>query len=195
MQYADEQKLVAECKANSRLAQRTVYERYAPLFFTISKRYGKNNVDAEQILQDAFLKIFTQIHQYESKGSFEGWMKRILVNTCLDFVKSKQFKKDEMTIYPEVISHAVDKVSWNEVITKIDQEPLLVFIQSLPPMTRTVFNLFVFEGYNHKEIAVALGMSEGTSQWHVSSARAILKKKISKLYQFEQLGHEETQTG
>lgn len=195
MQYVDEQQLVQQCKTHSRVAQKAVYDRYAPLFYTICSRYSKDKHDAEQLLQDVFLKIFQNIHLYEAKGSFEGWMKKILVNTCLDFIKSKQFKNEQLTIYPEELRDNYDRVSFNEAMHKINMEPILAYIQKLSPTTRLVFNLFVFEGYSHKEIGKLTGMSEGTSQWHVNSARTFLKNKIEHLLTHVKKKHEESRFG
>lgn len=195
MQYADETEVIAACKSNSRLAQKIVYDRYAPLFFTVCKRYSRDMQDAELMLQDTFLKIFQNIYQYENKGSFEGWMKKILLNTCLDFVKSKQYKKEQSTIYPEVFPDMDVRVSWNDAVRKMNQEHLLGFIQQLPPTTQLVFNLYALDGFSHKEIAALTGMSEGTSQWHVSCARTNLKQKIKDILNIEIHNHEASRIG
>lgn len=195
MQYADEKILIKECKANSRSAQKAIYERYSALFYSICCRYSKDRHDAEQLLQDVFLKIFQNIHRYHGKGSFEGWMKKIVVNTCLDYVKSKQFKNEKLTLYPEEISDSFSRITFNAAMEKMEAQPLLDFIQELAPSTHTVFNLYVFEGYSHKEIAKILDISEGTSQWHVNSARAFLKKKISKALNIIKKKHEEPRIG
>lgn len=195
MQYADEKILIDACKANSRSAQRAIYDRYAALFFSICCRYSKDAHDAEQLLQDVFLKIFQNIHLYHFKGSFEGWMKKIVVNTCLDFVKSKQFRNEKVTLYAEDVDDNYMRVSFNEAMQKMDAQPLLTYIQDLAPSTRLVFNLYVFEGYSHKEIAKLTGISEGTSQWHVNSARATLKKKINNALNKVKKKHEEPRIG
>lgn len=195
MQYADESYIISQCQSNIRSAQRTIYDRYAPIFFTICRRYARDEQESEHLLQDGFLKIFQNISRYEGKGSFEGWMKRILVNTCLDYLKSKQIKNEKLTIYPEMLHEQYDVIEWNEVVGKINMEPLLNIIQQLPPMTRLVFNLFIFEGYTHKEIAAIMEISEGTSQWHVNSARSVLKLKVTKLLTPVKKKHEESRFG
>lgn len=153
------------------------------MFLKVCARYAKSMQDAEQLLNDGFLKIFTQIDKYSNIGSFEGWMKRVVVNTCLDYLRST-YLKEEMTMHvnavqPEETNLAVT----NEGLENIEFKALVSMIQTLPSMTRTVFNLFVFEGFNHKEISEQLDISEGTSHWHVHQARSILQKKIIKTEQ------------
>lgn len=196
MALTDENKLIKDCKNNCRIAQRKVYEQYGALFFTICLRYAKNNSEAEQLLQDSFLKIFQNIHSYNFKGSFEGWMKRIVINTCLDYFKSKNFILDKKTEYFDTIFNLDNFISLNDGINKISIKEILLHIQELPDTTRNVFNLFVFEGFNHKEISLMLEMSEGTSQWHVNNARKILKSKIDfYLYSEKKKKHETSKVG
>lgn len=196
MALTDENKLIKDCKNNCRIAQRKVYEQYGALFFTICLRYAKNNSEAEQLLQDSFLKIFQNIHSYNFKGSFEGWMKRIVINTCLDYFKSKNFILDKKTEYFDTIFNLDNFISLNDGINKISIKEILLHIQELPDTTRNVFNLFVFEGFNHKEISLMLEMSEGTSQWHVNNARKILKSKIDfYLYTEKKKKHETSKVG
>lgn len=163
-----------------RIAQKKIYERYAPLFFTICLRYTKSNSDAEMILQDAFLKIFKYISDYGHKGSFEGWMKKIVVNTCLDALKTKVHAENMNTDYQESVLNLDSFVTINDAVVKMTLQEIMHYVQGLTDMTRSVFNLFVFEGYNHKEISELLGISVGTSQWHVNNARKILKEKLDK---------------
>lgn len=178
MQYSNEHELVLGCKRDCRTAQKQLYEQYSSQFFAICSRYTKDMHDAEQVLQDGFLKIFQHVHTYQNKGSFEGWMKRILVNTCLDHLKSKQYKADQLTLHPEQIHDDIQLVSHNEAYSQLNMEELLKAIQNLSPVTRSVFNLYIFEGYSHKEIAAMLSISDGTSQWHLNSARTQLKNKL-----------------
>lgn len=151
------------------------------MFMKLCARYAKDMHDAEQLLQDGFLKIFKNIDSYQGNGSFEGWMRRIMVNTCLDYLKSKQLKDSKQVYYPEAMSDTLT-ISQNEALEKIALKDLLTIIQTLPPMSKTVFNLYIFEGYSHKEISKMLEISEGTSQWHVNNARKNLQEKIKKNY-------------
>jgi RNA polymerase sigma-70 factor (ECF subfamily) len=153
------------------------------MFLKVCARYAKNMQDAEQLLNDGFLKIFTQIEKYSSIGSFEGWMKKIMVNTCLDYLRST-YLKEEMTMHVNAIQPEETNLAvTNEGLESIEFKELVNIIQQLPTMTRTVFNLFVFDGFNHKEISAQLDISEGTSHWHVHQARNTLQKKIMKTEQ------------
>lgn len=151
---------------------------YYSMFLKVCARYAKDMQDAEQLLNDGFLKIFTQIEHYKSTGSFGGWMQRIMVNTCLDYLRGTAFKED-MIMHVNAIPAEESNISvGNDAIESMEFRELVSIIQCLPAMTRTVFNLFVFEGFNHKEISEQLDISEGTSHWHVHQARNILQKKI-----------------
>lgn len=176
-----EQDIIAGCRKKNRAIQEHLYKTYYSLFLKVCARYAKNMQDAEQLLNDGFLKIFTQIDKYGNTGSFEGWMKRVVVNTCLDYLRST-YLKEEMTMHVNAIQPEETNLSvTNEGMKQIEFRELLSMIQILPSMTRTVFNMFVFEGYNHKEISEQLDISEGTSHWHVHQARNMLQKKINKV--------------
>jgi len=150
------------------------------MFLKVCARYAKSMQDAEQLVNDGFLKIFTQVEYFKSVGSFPGWMQRIMVNTCLDYLRGTALK-EEMAMHVNAIPIEETNIPIdNEGIEHIEFKELVGIIQSLPAMTRTVFNLFVFDGYNHKEIGEQLTISEGTSHWHVHQARNILQKKIKK---------------
>lgn len=149
------------------------------MFLKVCARYAKSMLDAEQLLNDGFLKIFTQVEFFKNAGSFPGWMHRIMVNTCLDYLRGSALK-EEMKIHVNSIPAEESNIAvTNDGIESMEFKELVKIIQSLPAMTRTVFNLFVFEGYNHKEISEQLEISEGTSHWHVHQARLILQKKIN----------------
>lgn len=136
--------------------------------------------DAEQLLNDGFLKVFTQIDNFKNTGSFEGWMRRIVINTCLDYLRSTALK-EEMAMHVRAIPAEESNLAvTNMGLDNIEFKDMVVMIQSLPAMTRTVFNLFVFDGFNHKEIGAQLDISEGTSHWHLHQARNLLQKKILK---------------
>src|SRR5690606_30152875 len=124
----DEKNIIKDCINNCRIAQKKIYEQYSPIFFSICLRYVQNNHDAEQLLQDSFLKIFTQVGQYTFKGSFEGWMRRIVVNTCLDSFKTKGYVKDKNTDYFDTsldldtyvsINGGLENMSMNEILVHI----------------------------------------------------------------------------
>jgi len=178
-----EQDIIAGCRKNNRAVQEHLYKLYYCLFLKVCARYAKSMQDAEQLLNDGFLKVFTQMDKFNNTGSFEGWMKRIMVNTCLDYLRSN-YLKEEMTMHVNAMPVEESHLSVsNEGLENIEFRELLNIIQGLPSMTRTVFNLFVFEGFNHKEISEQLEISEGTSHWHVHQARNMLQKKIKKTEQ------------
>ncbi len=175
-----EQDIITGCRKKNRAIQEHLYKTHYSLFLKVCARYAKNMQDAEQLLNDGFLKIFTQIDKYGNTGSFEGWMKRVVVNTCLDYLRST-YLKEEMTMHVNAIQPEESTLSvTNDGLEQIEFRELVNMIQTLPSMTRTVFNLFVFEGFNHKEISEQLDISEGTSHWHVHQARNTLQKKIIK---------------
>lgn len=173
-----EQDIIEGCRRNNRSLQEHLYKKYYSLFLKLCARYAKDMYDAEQLMQDSFLKIFNHMGDYSGKGSFEGWMRRIVVNTCLDYLKSKYLKNAMQLHFPNEMAESATFSTNNNALDKIAMKDLLGIIQTLPPMSRTVFNLFVFEGYSHKEIGKILEMSEGTSQWHVNNARKNLQQKI-----------------
>lgn len=174
-----EQEILKGCRNRDRAMQEYLYRRYYSLFLKICARYAKDMEDAEQLLNDGFLRIFTRIDSYERTGSFEGWMKRIVINTCLDYLRSAYLKNSmKMNFNMSVVAEQHTAVK-NGAIERMDFRELLHHIQALPVMTKTVFNLFVFEGYAHAEIARMLEISEGTSYWHLHQARKFLQKKIN----------------
>ena len=138
-------------------------------------RYTKNETDAMEVLNTGFYKVFKNIHQYDSsKASLYTWIRTIVINSCLDHLKSKQ-----KIIQQVALTDTTDVQVDAEVISKIKSAHLLHFIRKLPPATQTVFNLFIIEGYSHKEIAQLLHISDGTSKWHLSEARKNLQKMIN----------------
>ncbi len=175
-----EEEIIAGCRKKNRALQEQLYKTYYSMFLKVCARYAKSMQDAEQLLNDGFLKIFTQIDSFKNTGSFGGWMQRIMVNTCLDYLRSAALK-EEMNVQERSIPAEESNLSVsNEGLENMEFKELLLIIQQLPAMTKTVFNLFVFDGFNHKQIAEQMNISEGTSHWHVHQARNILQKKIIK---------------
>ena len=155
-------------------AQAQVYQLYAGKLFALSLKYSRSKQDAEDVLQDSFLIIFNKIHQYKNKGSFEGWLKRIVINTALQKYRGNTplyLIKEEITAYEEEVN--IDESS-------INVDFLLTLIQDLPNRYRLVFNLYVLDNFSHKEIAELLSISEGTSKSNLSRARQLLKNKLEK---------------
>lgn len=181
MEY-NEQELILGCRNGDRMMQEALYKAYYSTFLKVCIRYARNMEDAEQLLNDGFLKIFTKINSYDNAGAFGGWMRRIMVNTCLDYLRSHELKTSmQMHVNTDKLEDTFSHASTNTGLEQIEFKELVNLIQSLPAMTRTVFNLFVFDGMTHKQIAGVLPISEGTSHWHVHQARHMLQKKISKL--------------
>lgn len=176
-----EQEIINGCRKHNRACQEQLYREYYSLFLKMCARYAKNMEDAEQLLNDGFLRIFKNIESFKNNGSFEGWMKKIIVNTCLDYLKSKQLKNAMQISYsaemPEETNHSLR----TEAIRSIEFKELLGIIHTLPAVSRTVFNLYVFEGFSHKEIAAMLDITDGTSSWHLHHARSTLQKKIKSI--------------
>jgi len=168
-------RLIEGCKHYDRKAQEGLYKLYFGLMMSIGMRYCGNWNDAMEVVNSGFLKIFTKIESYQGKGSFEGWMRRTMVNTALDFIKQNskhQESIDDVNAYEENLF--ID----NDAVFNLDKEEILKIVQELPAMSRAVFMLNVMEGYKHKEISEELGISEGTSHWHLQNARKLLKDKI-----------------
>ena len=166
--------LIAGCKADDRKAQEKLYRNYYRAMMSLCLRYTKNEEDALEVLNTGFLKIFRNIHSYDAtKAGLFTWMRTIIVNSCLDLIKSQQK-------YPKAgeLDHAAEVEIEPEVVIKIKSAELLRMIRELPPATQAVFNLYVIEGYHHKEIGKLMKISEGTSKWHLSEARKILQQKI-----------------
>lgn len=164
-------KLIHGCKKRNIKAQSDVYQLFANKLFAVSLKYSRNVQEAEDNLQDAFITIFDKIDQFKFKGSFEGWMKRIVINTALQTYRQKNVLNLIETNLPEEVEVEIDE-------DDISLEFLLKIVQELPERYRMVFNLYVLDGYSHKEISSLLGISEGTSKSNLSRARLILKEKV-----------------
>jgi len=171
------QELIVECKKQNPKAQEALYRKYSTVLFRICLKYSSNRVDAEDSLQDAFITVFNRINQYEGRGSFEGWIKRITVNTVLQKYRKK--KVFDISNDPQIQEVEVE-IEQNNVSLDF----LLKIVQELPDRYRLVFNLYVLDEYSHKEIAGMLAISEGTSKSNLARARMILKKKVE-TYQTE----------
>lgn len=165
--------LIISCKKQERPAQEMLYKRFSTVLFAICLRYSPNYEEAQDNLQDAFITIFKKIEQYQGKGSFEGWLKRITVNTVL-----QKYRKQKSLDTLDEARLEDDAVEVDVAESPIALQVLLTFIQHLPDQYRLVFSMYVLDGYAHKEIASLLGISEGTSKSNLARARGILKTKI-----------------
>jgi RNA polymerase sigma-70 factor (ECF subfamily) len=165
------EELIHNCKKGDRKAQELLYRAYATTLFGICLKYSNSRTEAEDNLHDSFMTIFEKIGQFKDTGSFEGWMKRITVNTALH-----KFRKEE---YLNVVSENTEaEVTVDNAYSNIDLQTLLGYIRELPNKYRATFNLYVLDGYTHKEISQLLGTTAGTSKSNLARARILLKQKI-----------------
>ncbi|MBT8291569.1 MAG: RNA polymerase sigma factor [Muriicola sp.] len=166
-------KLINQCKKGDRKAQEQLYRKYSSVLYGLCLKYSRNKTEAEDNLHDSFLTIYDKIDQFKFKGSFEGWLKRITVNTVL-----QKYRKGQ---YMNVVS---DNLSEEEDLDydypDVQLSTLLQYVQELPNKYRLTFNLYVLDGYTHKEISELLGTSTGTSKSNLSRAKMILKEKLKK---------------
>lgn len=165
--------LIKNCKKGQRKAQEELYQRYSRSLYAICLRYSRNKTEAEDNLHDSFMTIYDKIGQYNSQGSFEGWIKRITVNTVLQ-------KYRKTPVLSLVTDNIEDQGTENMERTELSLATLLRYVQELPKKYRVTFNMYVLDGFTHKEISEKLGTSPGTSKSNLARARMILREKISK---------------
>ena len=175
------EQLIADCMAGERYAQNRLYSHFAPRLFMVCQRYASSREEAEDILQEGFIRIFSHLQQYRREGPFEGWMRRIVVNCALQRFQQRTrmlpvVKLEEETQYAED----------NFAPSHLGEKELLRLVRQLPSAYRMVFNLYVFEGLKHREIAELLGISEGTSKSNLSDARTLLQREIRKISQIQE---------
>jgi RNA polymerase sigma-70 factor (ECF subfamily) len=173
----DLDKIITGCKKNKPEAQKKLYECFSAKMFGVCLQYSKDYTEAEDVLQDGFIKIFTKISQFNFKGSFEGWMRRIMVNCALE-----RYRKHNLLYAVPDISDYDNKFSYDDVMGELSSKELLGLIKELSPQYRVVFNLYAIEGYSHQEIAEKLNISVGTSKSNLSRARIVLQEKVKELY-------------
>lgn len=170
-----EQLLIKGCIAGDRHFQTQLYDLYAPKMLGVCMRYVRSKEEAEEILLEGFLRVFTYIRKFEGSGSFEGWIRKIMVNCAL----ARCRHKIHLSPVAEFNKTIPDIASSPDAISELSAKELLQLIQTLPTAYRLIFNLHVFEGYTHREIAETLGISEGTSKSNLSDARTFLKKALT----------------
>ncbi|MCB0775691.1 MAG: RNA polymerase sigma factor [Chitinophagaceae bacterium] len=172
-QNITESDLINGCLQGDRRMQKELYDRFSPRMYAVCLRYAGNSEEAQDILQEGFIKVFKKLDSFRGDGSFEGWVRRIFVNTAIEHFRRKKYltpvtEKEENTIEGKYTS-ALDSLA---------EKDIMALIQELSPGYRTVFNMYVVEGYTHKEIADMLGISEGTSKSQLSRAKVILQDKV-----------------
>lgn len=167
------EELINKCKKGDRNAQELLYRKYSAVLFGICLKYSRNKTEAEDNLHDSFMTIYDKIGQFQFKGSFEGWLKRITVNTVLQKYRKETYLH---VMHDNLGEEPAEPYEFNGIALKT----LLSYIQELPNKYRLTFNMYVLDGYTHKEISEILGTSPGTSKSNLARARMILKEKIKK---------------
>ncbi len=167
-----DQKLVKQCRKGDGKAQRELYEKFAPQMLSVCRRYVRSLEDAEEVLSNAFIKIFQKIDQYSGQGSLGGWIRRIMVNEALNYIRYQK------NLFVEIETENHSELSHSTFADQLDADHLLAMIAELPLGYRTVFNLYAIEGYAHKEIGEMLGISENTSKSQLSKARKHLQERL-----------------
>lgn len=170
--------LVKQAIEGNRRSQSELYDLLSPKMYAVCLWYAKNSEEAADIMQEGFIKMFRSMQQYKSTGSFEGWVRKIMVNTAIDTLKTSKKLFAYVTI-EEIPEELEPESSTDYIIEKIGMKSLLEMVQNLPMVYRLVFNLYVFEGLKHKEIARLLNISVGTSKSNLFYARKSLQKKIN----------------
>jgi RNA polymerase sigma factor (sigma-70 family) len=166
--------LLQGCREGNRKAQERLYRDYYRSMAALCLRYTRNNEDAVEALNNGFLKVFKNIDRYNpAQGSLYTWIRTIVLHACIDFVKARQRAESTQELADGTEAHIAP-----EAVSRLQAAQLMELVRALPPATATVFNLYVLEGYNHREIAPLLGISEGTSKWHLSNARKQLQLMI-----------------
>ncbi len=173
----NDETLVDECVSGNAKAQRMLFERYSAKMLGVAIRYIKDKERAEDVLQDAFIKVFKNLKKFKHDGSLEGWIRRIVVNTALDQLRKNKKRQSNVELDDSFFELASD--SFTE--ERLQAESLLNIVQQLPEGYRTVFNLFAIEGYSHKEIAKKLNISENTSKSQYSRAKSVLRDVLKRL--------------
>lgn len=172
--------IIKGCKEGRREAQEALYNMFSPRMYPVCLFYTKDQTEAEDVLHDGFIRVFRYIGQFEGKGSFEGWIRRVMINTALERFRTQNY------LYPvEDVYQYVEDSGYENIISKITFDELLGIIRELSPQYRMVFNMYVLEDMPHKEISEKLGISVGTSKSNLSRARTILQEKIREKYQLD----------
>ena len=176
--HQDEKNTIRLAVENNRHAQHQIYTKFSPKMLGVCRQYIKDLQQAEDVMITAFMKVFSSLKSFEHKGSFEGWIRRIMINECISFIrvqKQVKFMEDE-TFFEE---------RHNEIESKFSVDDIQFLIDSLPDGYKMIFNLYAIEGYKHQEIAEMLGINEGTSKSQLSHARKMLQNQINKLKNYE----------
>lgn len=176
--HQEEQRTIALAVAQNRQAQQQIYSKFAPKMLSVCRQYIKDVQQAEDAMITAFMKVFLNLKNFEHKGSFEGWIRRIMINECISFLRAQKpisFLEDE----------EIKDEKYNNIESQLSLDDIQFLIDAMPEGYRMVFNLYVVEGYKHQEIASMLGINEGTSKSQLSHARKMLQENIVKLKNYQ----------
>lgn len=170
------EELIKRCRAGERKAQELLYKQLASKMMGVCMRYATDRMEAEDMLQNGFIRVFQKLNDYRGEGAFEGWVRRIMVHSSIEYYR-KHHKMMQAVVMDEVDEPSVNPLA----AAKLDAKDLMALIQQLAPGYRIVFNLYAIEGYSHREIGEIVGITEGASKSQLSRARTILKEQIAKL--------------
>ena len=174
----DEKQLIASCLKGERLAQKKLYDQYSGKMMGVCLRYANDRETAADLLQDGFVKVFTNLSSYTGAGSFEGWMRRVFVNCALEYIRKNDVMKES-----DDLDHAAELIEYSaSALEELSAQELINVIQQLPTGFKAVFNLFAIEGYSHKEVSEMLQINESTSRSQYTRAKQMLQKKVNDLY-------------
>lgn len=174
-----EAQLIEGCKRGDRKSQKKLYDTYAARMMAVCFRYTGDKETAQDMLQDGFIKVFSNLESYAGIGSFEGWVRRVFINCCLEALRKNDLLRDAEGL--DATYHLHDAQA--SVLEEISAKEILVLVSELPSGFRTVFNLFAIEGYSHKEIGEMLQITESTSRSQFTRAKQVLQKRVAELYQ------------
>lgn len=183
-----QQKLIDDCIGRDRRAEYELYKASYSYLMSICIRYTRNADKADEVLNMGFLRILNNLDKYKPEIPFKSWIRRVMINTLINEYK-KEKKHYETMLYVEEFYETSSFSEINDAIGKIDSEQIYIMIAKLPPASQQVFNLYFIDGYKHKEIGELLGISEGTSKWHLNSAREKLKKMLEEVESSIKIAH------
>lgn len=175
--HREEKQIIEQAVLNNRQAQHQLYTKFSPKMLGVCRQYIKDIHHAEDVMITAFMKVFTNLKKFEHKGSFEGWMRKIMVNECIDFIRVKKNVFNHQEIENIILSENEDSFE----IDAFSADDIQMLIDNLPDGYRMIFNLYAIEGYKHNEIAKMLRISEGTSKSQLSHARKMLQEQVNLL--------------
>ncbi len=175
----DERQLIKGCLANRAKDQQEIFRRFSGKMLSVCRRYARHEMEAEDMLQDAFVKMFKNLHSFKAEGSFEGWLRRITINTAIKHCQRKSFT-NEINGYEKL-----PESSYQQSGSKIDEDFLMKIVSELPEGYRLVFNLYAIEGYSHQEIAELLGVTSSTSRSQLVKARNMLQRRLAEIEAFK----------